>query len=295
MKRIVLVTTLKDNDPDLFKKANSLHSLVANCISCSVEPSIQIDNKLHGKIYISCKNNQPQKGIITSANFTDRGLNHNHEWGILSDDADSLKTIISDITKVSSHALTLKEIENIVKKIDNYTHASGVPKKPTIKLEISDIISVMVTVIKPGARYFIKPVGDSEDTIPPTHSISSDIEKMHFAKRPNSVRVGDILICYAVGSTKLLGYFEVGSDPYVWDSSYRWSWEVKAKNLCPRYSDTWATRNNTISTILASFNDKYPVTFIGGKTLGALQFGSDKIQLSDEFAQHVIKIIEGRI
>lgn len=49
VKRIVMVTTLKDNDPDLFKKANSLHSLVANCISCSVEPSIQIDNKLHGE------------------------------------------------------------------------------------------------------------------------------------------------------------------------------------------------------------------------------------------------------
>lgn len=214
------------------------------------------------------------------------------EWGILTDDADSLKTIISDITKVSSHALTLKEIESIVKKIDNYTHTSGVPKKPTIKLEISDIISEKVTVIKPGARYFIS---DSEYPIPPTHNVSTDIEKMHFAKRPNSVRMGDILICYAVGSTKLLGYFEVGSNPYVWDSSYRWSWEVKAKNLCPRYSDSWATHNNTISTILTSFNDKYPVTFVGGKTLGALQFGSDKIQLSDEFAQHVIKIIEGRI
>ncbi|MCP1312493.1 ATP-binding protein [Paenibacillus tyrfis] len=123
----------------------------------------------------------------------------------------------------------------------------------------------------------------------------SGIEKMHFARRPNPVRIGDILICYGVGTTKLLGYFEVVSDPYIWDSTSRWSWELEAKNLCPEYSESWVTFDITTSSIVASYDHVHPVTNVGGKTLGALQYGWDRIQLSDEFARHVIELIEGSV
>ncbi|MEK5253189.1 hypothetical protein NST74_06985 [Paenibacillus sp. FSL F4-0125] len=33
--------------------------------------------------------------------------------------------------------------------------------------------------------------------------------------------------CYGVGTTKLLGYFEMISDPYIWDSTSRWSWYLR--------------------------------------------------------------------
>ncbi len=294
VKRIVLVTTLKDNDPDLFKKASTLHSVIFNCIAHSIDYRIHIDNKLHGKIYVATKGGNPFSGIVTSANFTDRGLKHNHEWGVLIDDSDQLMKIVNDIFSVSSHALTHEELLDIITKIDNYSKQAGIPKTPQIKLEINNLIKKRA--FKPGLRFFIKPVGYSDKPFETSRILASDTEKMHFAKRPNSVRVGDILICYAVGTTKLLGYFEVTSDPYIWDSSSRWSWEVTAKNLCPDYSESWNKFDNTISSIQASFEPDAPITEnYKGKTLGALQRGVDKIRLTEAFAYHVIGIIEGSV
>lgn len=296
VRRIVLITTLRDNDPDLFKKANSLYSFSVSCLTRSIAYRVHVDNKLHGKIYIASKDGNPIRGILTSANFTDRGLNHNHEWGVQIDDPAPLKQIIADISKVSSHDLTNEELHNIIVKVDSFSQNSGVPTVPKISLEVNNFIKHKVTDTKTDIRYFIKPVGFSDEPFETTRTLSSGVEVMHFSKRrPNSVRVGDILICYGVGTTRLLGYFEVISEPYIWDENSRWPWEVKAKNLYPKYSQSWMSFDNTISSIQASFNTKLAVTYVGGRTLGALQFGADKIRLSDEFAQHVISIIEGSV
>lgn len=295
VKRIVLVTTLRDNDPDLFKKANSLHSFSINCVNRTLAFRVHIDNKLHGKIYITSKDGNPIRGIITSANFTDSGLNHNHEWGVHIDDPAPLKQIIADISNVSSHALTHQELTDIIVKIDSFVQNAGAPSTPKFKLEVNEFIKHKAPEKTSDVHYFIKPLGSSDQHFKPSRKISNDIELMHFSnRRPNSVRIRDILIGYGVGTTKLLGYFEVLSEPYTRDHE-RWPWEVKARNLCPKYSQSWMSFDNTISSIQASFDPKLPVTYIGGKTLGALQFGADKIRLSGEFAQHVISIIEGSV
>ncbi|WP_328804067.1 hypothetical protein [Paenibacillus glycinis] len=236
------------------------------------------------------------RGFITSANFTDSGLNHNHEWGVQIDDTSTLKQIIIDISKVSSHALTNEELHNIIVKIDSFSQNAAIPTDSKISLEVNNFIKHKVAESKIDIRYFIKPVGFTNEPFETTRTLSSGIEVMHFSKRrPNSVRVGDILICYGVGTTKLLGYFEVVSEPYIWDENSRWPWEVKAKNLYPKYSQSWLYIDNTVSSIQASFDTKRAITYIGGGTLGALQFGADKIRLTDEFAQHVISIIEGSV
>ena len=79
VKSILLLTTIRDNSLDLFKKANSLYSFCTSCLKNSINFEVRVDNKLHGKIYIALKNNSPVKGIITSANFTDNGLKYSHE------------------------------------------------------------------------------------------------------------------------------------------------------------------------------------------------------------------------
>ncbi|MEK3702892.1 phospholipase D family protein [Paenibacillus sp. FSL R7-0198] len=299
IKRLVLITTLKDNDPDLIKKANSLHSFSTCCVRGSIVFGIHIDNKLHGKIYIASKNGKPVKGIITSANFTDRGLSHNHEWGLEIEDTNSLMKIIEELNKVSSESLTYKVLEELIVRIDRYTQSEEVPKKPKIDVKVSDLIKhrslATVTVNNSSIAYFIKPVGHSKEPFATDRKLSSGIEQLHFAKRPNAINIGDIIICYGVGTAKLLGYFEVIGDPYIWDDSSRWSWEVQAKNLYPKYSENWTSFENTISSIRTTYGAQKTVTYVGGKTLGALQFGADKIRLSEEFAMHVIDIIEGRI
>src|SRR5690625_3980452 len=59
IRHISLTTTLKDNDPDLFKKSNSLYSFCLNCQKNNISYSVQVDNKLHGKIYISLNSGAP--------------------------------------------------------------------------------------------------------------------------------------------------------------------------------------------------------------------------------------------
>ncbi|WP_044482066.1 restriction endonuclease PLD domain-containing protein [Paenibacillus antibioticophila] len=163
VRRIVLITTLRDNDPDLFSKANSLYSFSVNCLTRSIEYRVHVDNKLHGKIYIASKDANPIRGIITSANFTDRGLNYNHEWGVEIDDSSLLKQIITDIGKVSSHALTNDELHNIIVKIDCFSQNVRLPTAPKISLEVNNFIKHKVAETKTDIRYFIKPVGFSDE------------------------------------------------------------------------------------------------------------------------------------
>ncbi|MGK9185341.1 NgoFVII family restriction endonuclease [Priestia filamentosa] len=298
IKHITLTTTLKDNNPDLLKKSNSLYSFCLNCRKNNISYSVHIDNKLHGKIYISLKSGTPLQGIITSANFTNAGLETNHEWGVLIDDTSQLLKLISEINTVESRVLSTKELEEIIKKIDAFSQASFMPPEPKISLTVSDILNKRKHTVTSDKRYFIKPVGVSDNPFSEHRRLSTDVQNLHFSKRkPIAVRKGDILICYGVGTTKLLGYFEVVEGPYYLEgASSRWPWEVKAKNLCPEYSERWNTFNNTISTIQTSYDAPLPITKNNqGETLGALNYGADKIQLTEEFASHVISIIEESI
>ncbi|MDQ0171755.1 phospholipase D family protein [Paenibacillus tundrae] len=291
IKRLVLVTTLRDNDPDVFKKSNSFHSLLYNCRLHKIDLQVHIDNKLHGKIYIGSKNSTPIKGIITSANFTESGLNLNHEWGVLIESPQDLTKILEDIFKISSCPLTTDDLTQIIMNIDRFTELFK-PAESKLELVVSHLLQYPVTNKVPDVRYFIKPVGSKEDPFSVNRVLLNDIEAMHFSKRPNDVRIGDILICHGVGLTKLLGYFEVISDPYIWNSEYRWSWELKAKNLNPRYSSRWNDFNHTLANCIASFDPSLMVTHAQGKTLGGLQHGHDRLRLTDDFGLHLINIID---
>ncbi len=304
IKSILLITTLKDNTSDLFKKANSLYSFCTCCFLNGIKYEVRIDNKLHGKIYIAIKDGKPVKGIISSANFTDNGLAHNHEWGIEFDDSNMIQSIIDDLKSISTPPLTYKEIEAIIKTIDDYLKANPPTQDQKTNLVVTKHFKYNFKIesseIKPfqevasDVRYFLKPVGSSDQPFEESRKLNETVQEMHFSKRkPNSVRPGDILICYGVGTTKLLGYFRVLSDPVLlYDESIRWPWAVDAENLCPSYSSNWSLLNNTLSSIQASFGNDKELTFVGGKSLGALNFGADKIRLNEEFAHYIINLIK---
>lgn len=294
IKYMTLTTTLKDNDPDLFRKANSFYSFCVNCLKAGIDYSIYVDNQLHGKIYISSIDGKPTQGIVTSANFTRAGLEKNHEWGLALTDQVQLEKIQQEISSVRGIPLTAEDVANIIIKIDEYVRKEGVPQKEKIELNVSNTIDSVETADKAHRSYFIKPVGWSEKPFSTSRVLSLNIETLHFSRRkPAAVKSGDILICYGVGTTKLLGYFEALEDPvHSGVSGDRWPWSVKAKNLLPKYSSQWNNYNNTISSIQASYNSQTPITHKGGGTLGALNFGADKVRLTNEFANHVIELMK---
>lgn len=292
IKNIHLITTLKSKNVDLLRKANSLHSFCSLCVANGIQFHIYVDNKLHGKIYASSKNGRYTCGMLTSANFTESGLNHNHEWGLWLDDTKTLEVLINEVFSVCSKALSCDNISGIIKKVDDYFNAMLEPEQPKLDLSIDEFID-FGTIVS-DTRYFIKPVGYSTSPYPESSRLDTNIATMRFSKRkPRAVRVGDILICYAVGTTKILGYFEVLTLPaFAGDEEERWPWSVQAKNLCPSYSENWVQHNNTLASVKDAYHVEAPITYNGGKTLGALNFGADKIRLTEQFADHLIKIIE---
>ncbi|BEP28389.1 restriction endonuclease PLD domain-containing protein [Helicovermis profundi] len=269
VSKITLIITLKDNSPDLFKKVNTLHSFCISCMQNSVDFEIRVDNALHGKLYIALKKNQPIAGIITSANFTVRGLSMNHEWGIEITDTHThmMDKALNDLYTVSSKPLSKLELDSIIRDIDDYMKVNPQEKENKPKLNITKHFKDKFTAHSKGSldlssdvRYFIKPIGWTDKLFEENRILDAGIMEMHFSKRkPSTVRNGDILVCYGVGSTKLLGYFWVVSDLYYDDSdSTRWPWRVKAENLSPIYSQIWASKDYTLS-MLGSYTEKVRV------------------------------------
>lgn len=300
IKKVTLITTLKNNSPDLFKKSNTIYSFVIACMLNKVIYEIRIDNLLHGKLYIALKNDVPLAGIISSANFTVKGLSVNHEWGIEINDSTMLQSTLNDLLKVSSEPLSQTELDAIVKEIDDYAKANPPVKEEKPALDVTKHIkkklpepAVETPDFDNDVRYFLKPIGWTDNPFDENRVLDAGIIEMHFSKRrPNAVRVGDILICYGVGSTKLLGYFKVNTAPYFDDSdSPRWPWRVKAENLSPVYGQAWASKSNTLYHVRELYGDNKVLTYVGGKSLGALQFGADKVQLNEDFAKFMISLI----
>ena len=302
IKRVHLVTTLKNNDIDLIRKANALHSFCSYCMENKVEFNIYIDNKLHGKIYAASKNGVYTNGILTSANFTDSGLNRNHEWGVHIQEPQTLKTLMNEVFSVCSAPLSVQNISAIIKKVDDYFKNKQEPDIPTLDLTLDEFVEYGSDTIDESddntdIRYFIKPIGSTDSPFPESGKLDKAIASLHFAKRrPRAVRIGDILICYAVGSTKLIGYYEVITEPTLTGGDDdRWPWSVQARNLCSDYSENWVNINKTLPSIRAKYPSDKPITHIGGTTLGALNFGSDKIRLTVPFAKHLMQAIEGAV
>ncbi|MCL2674875.1 MAG: phospholipase D-like domain-containing protein, partial [Defluviitaleaceae bacterium] len=135
VRHIHLATTLKENDVDLFQKANALRSFRHFCKQNEISFKIYVDNKLHGKIYVASRNGTYTSGLLTSANFTNSGLNHNHEWGIRIDDMRTLEALVSEVLNVSSKPLSEANISSIIETINNYSKTR--PKTDILPLELS--------------------------------------------------------------------------------------------------------------------------------------------------------------
>lgn len=296
INKIRLITTIKEDVPEVFKKASALKSFKDNVNKYNgLEYSVQINNKLHGKIYVAVKNGIPVKGIITSANFTNMGLKNNYEWGVLIKETEQLTAILKDLDSVSGLPLADETLDKIIAEIASHPDKTKYEKRVKISINLDKYLKHPSVTIDKNKNYFIKPMGSTEEPFPLTMVLNDKNQLIQFSDKPKSVKVGDILICYAVGSTKLLGCFEVCTDyEKTGDDGDRWPWAVNALNLLPEYSKNWTQYTNTISSIQDSFKDGTPLTMNGGKTLGALQWGKDKIRITPEFAKHVISLMNSQ-
>ena len=296
IKQITLITTLPNKVEECLFKANSLPSFIDSCKQANVEYSIYINNKLHGKIYFARVKNNNKKGIITSANLTDNGLRRNHEWGILVEDLALLDQLYKEIFSIKDlYSIDTDEVLKLMIKADEY-YSKNKPVANATPIDISDILNKKYFDDNEDCNYFLKPIGVSDNPFTKGRVVSSTL---HFSKRrPRAVKINDILICYGVGPTNLLGYFKVLTEPQYDIDNDRWPWYVESENLSESFSEKWWNYDTEINKLCAKYVKMYPndcVTYVGGRTLGALNFGSDKIQLTDTFAKYLINIINQSI
>lgn len=228
IQKVLFVTTLKKEEVN--GKIDSLLSFRDEMNRIKVQWELRIDNQLHGKIYIFKKDRHSFAGIVTSANLTHNGMVANHEWGCLIEDELQLAAIEKQVLKDAPIQLTVTMIDEI-KERAKVKYPEGVKKEPVAIIDIEDILHPFQ--IPQDTRIFIKPVGVSSNPIY-KGDFSKDTDMYFSKKRPNAVRIGDILITYAVGGRKIMGAYKVKSEPQ-WDEDGdpRWPWYVESDCLTP--------------------------------------------------------------
>lgn len=308
VKIIELITTFKENDPEQLTKPFQLNDFF-NFFKekyPAIKVKVHINNHLHGKLYFSLSESTNQL-IITSANLTQNGLVLNNEWGVEVKEQDVISQAIEEVFE-NLDVESLSHIQiNKACEFANFYKANYKTWKDDRKVEF-DILSKVKNLIekKVNPKYFLKPIGSTEEPIEfgDKRNFSEKQQELHFSKkRPTSVNIGDILITTGVGSNALISYFSVTGTPIqatekemereVWRK--RWQWSVEGQNRSPDFAASWwehkLLRNELVQEFMSD-NPEQPLTAAGSTTLGAFNFGADKIQITKEFGEFLIGKME---
>lgn len=309
LNKLHLITTLCPGSLDQIKKIRSLISLVElpDIRNKRVNCQISINNRLHGKVYIFKKSDSYISAIVSSANFTNSGLIRNHEWGIeISDKVEIKKLESAIIDNVEFDNLSFEDIYKMQRATSDFMEQQLDIEEQNIALNLIQFIvrQKWTTQLDDTTEFWFKPIGVSTAPVSEDRLFSELQDNLHFSKqRPRGVKPNDIIICYGVGTTKMLSIYKATSFPIkATDEEIeeegewleRWPWYVEAQNLTPNFGITWAKhslyKNALLEEFLAIYPDA-PVTATGKQTLGALNFGKDKLKLAPEFAKFVISKI----
>lgn len=294
IKFIKFITTLREEE--VVTKIKSICSFLSQASRHDKKCQIYINNRLHGKVYLFKYKGFNKAAIITSANITYNGLVRNHEWGCSISNVDTINNLEKNILSTIEYELKDELIKKICRKIKEKGEPVNLnPRKN--KIDLSDIIIPYRFNIDVNytTRVFLKPVGSTGNKI--YEGDYSEEEEQYFSrKRPAAVRKNDYLISYAVGATKIISVFKVLSDEPLYNSNddSRWPWHVEVENVTPKLGKQWWHHENLYITRIAEeyveISDSN-ITNNGGKTLGALNWGADKIRLDHDFAMYLLSLI----
>lgn len=235
--------------------------------------------------------------MLTSGNFTENGLINNHEYGMWVEDADMQKEMMDTIKSINTYDLSYTQLCGIYDEALKF-----IKKHPEVKQEkfkVHKLINKKPSATQNGSvKYYLKPVGTSQEPFVKPFVIR-DVDKLGFGKNPKSMQKGDVLLLHSVGPSSIVGYYVVISDEAVFDKkddNDRWPWKVQVECYSSQFSAVWWDYELKTQELVDEFLELNPeehITMAGGDTLGALQWGQDKVQITKEFAQFVIGKIPG--
>lgn len=291
IKNITLYTTLQKYD-DTAQKVVALYEFYKYCKDKSIDLLIKIDDNLHGKVYLFYDGIKPKGFVLTSGNFTENGLVNNHEYGLCIEDADKQNEMADIIMSINTYDLLYTQLCKIYDEALKF-----IRKHPAIqqeKFKVHKLINKKPSATQNGSvKYYLKPVGTSQEPFVKPMVIK-DVDMLGFGKNPKTMQKGDVLLLHSVGPSNIVGYYVVISDEAVFDKkddNDRWPWKVQAECHSSEFSAEWWDNELKTQELINEFLEKMPgqhITLAGGDTLGALQWGRDKVQITKEFAQFVI-------
>lgn len=303
-KRIHLITTLKPNKAEQLEKVDYFQYLYDVARKNKLNLQISIDNHLHGKVYIGKNRESFISAIVTSANLTTAGMTENHEWGISIDDQQMIAKLTNQIEEAIEYPnVTDKDLLRFNQEIEK----KGYDKKKLvgdkkINLQLVGLLDKKVLVLpyfaSKKSRYWLKPLGSKEHPFSEDKVMTNVNQRLDFAKRPISISVGDIVICYGVGVRKILSVFKI-TKPFraatniekKKNKNYeRWNWCVESKNMTRVFGGEWSKHELTLSRLGKEYLKLYPGKKLTthSQSLGALRYHADKLELSEEFAFFII-------
>lgn len=306
VERVELITTFKPKNIEQLTKPFQIRDFFNHFKSRypKTQVIVHVDNYLHGKLYILGKHNR--KMIVTSANFTKNGMVGNHEFGLLIED----DTIIQQTLDELLDCIEYKEIsyEQIKKAcLFSETYSEDNPEwmqKPIIHCDILNKVYADTDPKNVSRKYYLKPLGDTKKPIliDSKRDFSELNQRLNFTKEPKGIRKGDVIITTAIGCGALLSYFyvtlgaaEMTSLELEKEPRYkRWPWYVEGRNQSPSFGKKWWGANLNRDSLSKEFKELYPdipLTNAGSLTLGTINFGNDKVQLTKEFGEFLISRI----
>ncbi|MDT7542789.1 MAG: hypothetical protein QOE33_2693 [Acidobacteriota bacterium] len=153
-------------------------------------------------------------------------------------------------------------------------------------------------MLNAGERQFwIKPWGHPDFSPEEGEQVFNDSTiTIGFARTPNSVRVGDVLIVYRIKVSKLMFVAEVVASPVHVTAEEmerhphlkRWQWNIETRNLTPTFGTYWHRYGLRPFSLAAEYGERNPHDKV---KLGSLQFGNDKLRVSEGFGKFLINEI----
>lgn len=309
LKKFTLLTTLKPNDEDQIYKMQTLPKIATFCNTNSIDFEILINNRLHGKVYLFKKNNKFIDAVISSANFTENGMEKNLEWGVHFNDTKTLCNITQNLFLApQTRILSLEDLQKMSELFNEYKtkHIVTLQNKPNINLDLISSLSTSSIIhdFKTNVTYWMKPIGDTNNPVTADWKFEEEIFHIDFSKiRPSGIRKDDIIINYGVGCEKILSVCKIISEQpqhateeeikeAIWKK--RWPWSFEVENLSCDYGKNWNKYNFTLGSLKDEFCKIYPqscITASGNNSFGRFSFGGDKLKLNPMFANFVIQKI----
>lgn len=229
--------------------------------------------------------------MITSGNFTDNGLRHNHEYGVFLDNETLQRELADQIAGLLWIELSFQDVTSLNKKADEFMKEHMVVRQLLFKA--GDYISDR-RILPDSCKYFVKPLGSANRPVKEGYTVIDD-NYVGFSRERFDISEGDLFICHAVKTGNVLGICRVLENGQKESTDFEgdhWNYKFKTECITEEYSRHWWDYDLKTFQLVREFNESKKqgehVTNRGMDSLGALQFGGQALRVTREFTQFIM-------